>query len=124
MEFISSIRPVPYGLEKSNHVDPLRLHLDHPWVFRYVPGCGSSEGIFLEAIDVVSMYEQLGGYECYSPAINEILKVVAPLQVAFGLILQFRYGLTNNVCEKIDESSSRLHVRPISWEGKAVLCDF
>lgn len=44
------VLPVPYLFEEMSHVDLLGFHLDHPWVLKHAPGCGSTRTFFLKAV--------------------------------------------------------------------------
>ena len=60
----------------------------------------------------------------YSPAFDEILEVLRPLDACFWLVLQCRDRLTNDVGQKIDQTSTRVHLGAVCGEREAMLCDF
>lgn len=57
------------------------------------------------------------------PAFNKVLETITPLDPRLRLILQLRNRLPHNIRQQINQSSPRLHLRPIGREGKAVLRD-
>lgn len=60
----------------------------------------------------------------HSPTLNKILEVITPCHSLFWLVLQFGDWLPYDVGEQVNQSSSWLHLRPISWEWEPVLSDF
>ena len=60
----------------------------------------------------------------YIPALDKIFKVLSPLDAILGLVLELGNGLSDNVCEQIDQASARVHLRSVGREGESVLSDF
>lgn len=58
------------------------------------------------------------------PAFNKVLEVLRPANAILWLVLQLGYRLADNISEKIDQPSSRLHLSSIGREGESVLGDF
>jgi len=55
------------------------------------------------------------------PALDEVLEVLAPVDVGTWLVLELGDRLPDNVGEQIDQACARLHLRPIGREGEPVL---
>lgn len=60
----------------------------------------------------------------YIPALDEVFKVVTPVDAVVRLVLEFRNGLMDDVGEKVNEDRSRLDLCPVGGEGESVLCNF
>lgn len=56
-----------------------------------------------------------------SPALDEVFEVLAPFELVFRLILEFRDRLPDNVCQKINETSPRIHLCAVCGKWKSVL---
>ncbi len=59
-----------------------------------------------------------------SPALDEILEVLAPIYALFFLVLELRYGLSDDIRQEVDEPSPWLHLCSVCWKRKAVLRHF
>lgn len=125
--FFDIILPVPNRLQEQAHVYTLGLHLNHPRVFEHAPGCCAAAWLLLQTRSQSRQYDVRSGdseWDVDLPALNEILEHVTPLQPLLLLILQLRNWLAHNVCQEIDESSSRVHLRAVRRKREAVLRDF
>ena len=117
------IFPFPDLLEELGHVDLFVLYLEHPGMFQHPPGSCSSSGFFLEATDVEmlvtdSSIEKLN----HIPALNEIFKVVSPLDIILRFVLELGNRLSNDISQEINKTSTRLEFRSICGEWKPMLC--
>lgn len=62
--------------------------------------------------------------EGYLPALDEVLEVLGPLDASLRLVLQRWDGLPDDVSEKIDKTSTGVHLCAVRGEREAMLCHF
>lgn len=55
------------------------------------------------------------------PTLDEVLEVVTPSELVFGLVLQLRNWLPHDVRKQIDETSPRVHLCAICWKWETML---
>lgn len=87
-------------------------------------GVALREGSFsrLKIVRSENEIQETGGV--YSPAFDEILKVVGPVNAILRLVLQLRDRLTHDVREQVDEAGARLHLRSVGREWESMLGHF
>lgn len=94
-----------------------------------IQGCSSiRQGVALRghSFSRLSKFSKAAKFngEGHLPALDEVFEVLGPLDASLGLILQCWDGLSDDVSEKIDETSAGIHLCAVCGEREAMLCDF
>lgn len=123
------------------HVDPFGADLDHPRVLQHSPRGATTSWLLLETVEetcqllnsslshsqvivahAIWLLKKSKRYDL--PTLNEVLEISTPFDARLGLVLESRYRLSHNICEKIDHARSWLHLGAVCGKGESMLRNF
>ena len=80
------------------HIDALSAHFYHPGVLEHAPRGGAAVGLFLETVHSLAIVTLIGAKR-NAPALNKVLKVLAPPNTRLWLVLQLGDRLPHNISQ-------------------------